>query len=148
MKQVNCQKCSPYKRMWLDLMLNPTYSSSRGCANCTMSLAILNKAARTMLSQNTLVSALTRLGVFLLGFLCVSENSTLVGSPSFVITSGVKVGYPDDNTSPCLEKKDSSLSTIESAFPHFLLQRVLWIKFIKIDAKYVQWQLVLHVQNR
>ena len=105
MKQVNCQKCSPYKRLWLDLMLNPTYSSSRGCTNCTMSLAILNKAARTMLSQNTLVSALTRLGVFLLGFLCVPENSTLVGSPSFVITSGVKVGYPDDNTSPCLEKK-------------------------------------------
>lgn len=125
MKQVNCQKCIPYKRLWLDLMLNPTYSSSRGCTNCTMSLAILNKAARTMLSQNTLVSALTRLGVFLLGFLCVPENSTLVRSPSFVITSGVKVGYPDDNISSCLEEKDSSLSTTESVFPHFKLQRVL-----------------------
>ena len=73
-----------------------------------MSLAILNKAARTMLSQNTLVSALTRLGVPLLGFLCVPENSTLVGSPSFVITSGVKVGYPDDNISSCLKKKKDS----------------------------------------
>ena len=70
-----------------------------------MSLAILNKAARTMLSQNTLVSVLTRLGVLLLCFPSVPENSTLVGLPSFVITSGVKVGYPDDNISSCLEKK-------------------------------------------
>ena len=76
-----------------------TYSSSCGCTNCTASLAILNKAARRKLSQNTLPIALTRLGFLLLAFVCDDENSTLSGPSVFMITSS-NIAFPGEEGSP------------------------------------------------